>query len=136
MSRFAEMPDADLVAHVAEKCMGWGMLIHRLADGYPEVLMPGSPPPGFPADEWKPLTDWNHAMMVVDAMRAKGWRKESSDHKAGTPFTANLGMFYFCKLKVAAVGTDYVPGNDYSERRAILESAAMAMDHKPKGATS
>jgi hypothetical protein len=68
------MPDADLVAHVAEKVMGGflendaiGLWILR------DYCHRTSP------ERWCPLESWDHCMMVVEAMREKGFLFMLSD---------------------------------------------------------
>lgn len=70
-SEVAAMTDAELVRRVAEKVLGWSMMLPSRSDR--SITMPGSPPPALPSQEWMPLDDWNHTMQVVEAMRAKGW---------------------------------------------------------------
>lgn len=67
-------------------------------------------------DWWNPFTDANHAIEVLDSMRAKGWSVE-----IGSTDTA-----YRCKM-LHEIGGDYIRAWDKSLPAAICRAAVLAL---------
>lgn len=116
------MTDAELVAAVAEIVMGWAIfkpnMNYNIAPLPIRILSGVAVAQQMPNGTnrlWCPLTNWNDTMMVVDAMRAKGWEFELCYRFRHVEFIDEAGMLrrQFFNL-----------GN---ERRAILEAALLAI---------
>lgn len=114
-TEIAAPPDAELVRNVAERVMGWksrGGCTHCVDDTADKF---GRGP------QWKPLTDWNHTMQVVAAMRAKGFvfgmiESSAKDHVD----------IAFSKWVDRKSTSPLVICERSNEQRAILEAALMA----------
>lgn len=124
MTDVSKLSDAELVAAVAEKVMGWYVCRYTKCAGCDHwVISRDANIPGIERfdEAWRPLDDWNDAMMVVEAMRAKGFcsiifATPNDDDKDTAEFwpTGKLEMV------VRRAGN----------RRAILEAALMAVEGK------
>ena len=58
------LSDAELTKSVAEQVMRWIVSPSNQTIWYGHLS---------PITPWRPLDDWNHAMMAVEEMRAKGF---------------------------------------------------------------
>ncbi len=114
-----KLTDAELVAAVAEKVMGWregvmgknaGFLVD--ASGKEMAWNCGS-------DKWDPLTDWNVTFQVVEAMRAKGEFLQRDAEGSG------IRVFFWPAHEGKAFLFERCESG--KERRAILEAALLAV---------
>lgn len=107
-----KLSDADLVAAVAERVMGWcDLAVPGEADG--EIV------------RWSPLTDWNHTMQVVEVMRAKFFAFPGGDCGDGYAVT------FYRKPETDMKQYRVVLANvkdDTDRRRANLQAALIAME--------
>lgn len=126
-----QMTDQELVAKVAEKVMGWtfvpqvwdrdagGVQGHWRGSRGQRYRLKDMEESGLIAPLWSPRDDWNHAMMVVKAMREKGFRFDWNDDGANPEIGFLRGDNHWSKR---APSTD-----ETAQRRAILVAALKAL---------
>lgn len=122
------LTDEQLVAGVAEKVMGWYREAHNAALGYTDWQDPLISETHHNL-HWSPLADWNHAMQVVEAMRAKGWLFVTDD----SPMDSGWFLVRFELWEHGRNKSARVEGQFGDQRRAILRAAYMAVTQQSGG---
>ena len=124
------MTDQELVAAVAEKVMGWHIWAKPCDDD--RYRMDGTSVRRKLANGsdrlWNPLESWDDAMMIVAAMRAKGWMFQLEDSEFYAPTERYTEVWFFRHRALAtsiiaiSSATKANPSST-DELRAILECA-------------
>ena len=120
-----ELTDDELVAAVTQEIMGWdgptvesdSGELHGNRSRYR---------PGDVCKDWRPLESWDDCMMVVDSMRAKGWRFGIDD----TSQAINTVLVYFdkaCNRTLVHRMREGMIDHLVSQRKAIFRAAIAAI---------
>lgn len=128
------MSDAELVAAVAQRVMGWPATWKVCIS----LDMNGQPYPRHTwADNWNPLgkddpRSWGHTMEVVAAMRGKGWGFDMQDSYYENPAENYTEAWFFVgrSYGVSDLAISHATNAnpcDTDRQRAILQAALIAV---------
>ena len=103
--------DSELVTFLAENGMGYRY--SESLGGVPHWILPDSDIAAIPCEDFDPLTDANDTLMLIEAMREKGWctslenDRSASDGSDGQNWwVCVLVKIEHCRTKITSILAD------------------------------